>query len=74
MGQDIVNNIASMLDSLGLGNQINLGGNMMSQTGINITLNGHQVPAHHHHYQHVHYGDSGDDEGGEYYEEEEVEE
>ena len=44
----------------------------MPHTGINITLNGHQVPTNQHHYQQhtVHYaGDSGDDEGGEYYEE-----
>ena len=67
-----MHNIASMLDSLGIGNQINIGGNMMPHTGINITLNGHQVPTNQHHYQQhtVHYGDSGDDEGGEYYEEE----
>ena len=46
----------------------------MPHSGINITVNGQQVPTQNLHYQQMHhYGDSGDDEGGEYYEEEEEE-
>lgn len=60
-----------MLDSLGLGNQINIGGNIMPHAGINITFNGQQIPTTHHHYHHnVQFDDSGDDDGGAYYEEE----
>ena len=32
-----------MLEQLGLGNQINIGGNMIS-SNMNITINGQQIP------------------------------